>query len=119
MRLGLLTFVLLALTTGEVSVASAQELTATYYDATYNGGPLWCGGIFDAGDATIAAVGPAHYADIPCGARVTLVGPAGTATVTRQDACPGCSASMIDLSERANELVCGAPAHTCEVEIQR
>jgi hypothetical protein len=36
----------------------------------------------------------------------------------RQDACPGCSAYVLDLSEAGNELACGIPPHTCRVTIE-
>jgi hypothetical protein len=38
--------------------------------------------------------------------------------VERQDACPGCGANVLDLSEAGNELVCGIPPHTCRVTIE-
>lgn len=93
--------------------------TATHYGSSYNGSPLGCGGTYWGSDPTIVAVGPSRYSEWPCGSQLTVSGPAGSLTVTRQDSCPGCSANMIDLSEAANEAVCGAPAHTCSVSIER
>ena len=87
---------------------------ATYYGLTYNGQPLACGGVYASSDSRILAVGPALYG-LPCGAEVEVCGPGGCAIVERRDSCPGCSANVLDLSEAANELVCGAPPHTCRV----
>ena len=93
---------------------------ATNYGRSYNGRPLGCSGFgnYSADGDWIAAVGPDRYDSWPCGTTLRLSGPAGTALVVRADACPGCMANVIDLSEAANELVCGPPAHTCQVVIQ-
>lgn len=95
---------------------------ATHYGASYNGQPLGCGtGVYDSNDPTIAAVSPARYEEWPCGTELLVCGPGGCTIVTRQDACPGCYANLIDLSEAANRLVCATEAfpyeHTCEVAI--
>ena len=44
---------------------------------------------------------------------------AGCVVVERQDACPGCGPNVLDLSEAGNELICGAPPHTCRVTMQK
>lgn len=93
------------------------EGTATHYGRSYQNQPLGCGGRYDTNDPTIAAVGPARYSQWPCGTRLLVSGPAGSAILERKDSCPGCSPTMIDLSEAANELVCGSPPHTCRVTI--
>jgi len=90
--------------------------TATHYGSDYNGRPLGCGGTYWGTDPSIAAVGPSRYSDWPCGTPLLVEGPAGSAVVTRQDACPGCGANTIDLSEAASTLVCGRPV-TCQVSI--
>lgn len=107
--------------------------TATHYGESYNGQPLGCGGIYDSNNPTILAVGPANYGTIPCGARVEvcsyLAEPKPTYVakslsigdyrvdysvpevrciyVIRQDSCPGCLVSQLDLSEAGfTELGC-------------
>lgn len=91
--------------------------TATYYHPMYNGGTTSCGQTYWASDPTAAAVGPARYDEWPCGTQLLITGPSGSTVVTRQDKCPGCSATKIDLSERGSTLVCGRPT-TCSVTIQ-
>lgn len=92
---------------------------ATHYGESFNGGVLGCGsGHYDSNDLSIVAVGPSRYDEWPCGTRLRVCGPAGCITVTRQDACPGCSENVIDLSEAGNEMVCGVPPHTCRATIQ-
>jgi len=109
---GILVLVLVLIPT---SVHAQETITVTHYGTPYNGSPLGCGGYYEASNPTILAVGPSHYEDIPCGATVTLRGPTNnTLTVVRQDSCPGCTSLTFDLSEAANEILCGAPAHTCE-----
>lgn len=90
---------------------------ATHYGSSYEGLSMGCGGVYRGADASIVAVGPSRYVEWPCGALLRVSGPAGSITVQRQDACPGCSANVIDLSEAANEAVCGQPS-TCRVEIE-
>jgi hypothetical protein len=77
---------------------------------------MGCGGRYSSIDSTIIAVGPADYSKFPCGTRLTVTGPEGTITVTRQDSCPGCY-NMVDLSERGHELVCGVG--TCTVTLTK
>ena len=94
------------------------EGRATHYGEAYNGRGMGCGGTYWSDDASIVAVGPGRYSAWPCGTVLLVRGPAGEILVRRQDSCPGCGHNVIDLSERGSELVCGAPAHTCAVEIQ-
>jgi ribosomal protein S27AE len=92
---------------------------ATHYGESYHGGVLGCGtGLYDTEDTDIVAVGPARYAEWPCGARLRVCGPAGCVIATRQDACPGCGSGVVDLSEAGNRLVCGDPPHTCGATVQ-
>jgi hypothetical protein len=92
---------------------------ATHYGESFTGGVLACGtGYYQPSNATILAVGPSRDVDWPCGTLLRVCGPAGCAVVVRQDACPGCSAYVLDLSEAGNELVCGIPPHTCRVTIE-
>ena len=91
---------------------------ATSYGASYNGQAMGCGGVYSSNDITIMAVSPERYREWPCGTRVQVCGPAGCIVVTRQDACPGCYANLVDLSEAGNAAVCGSPPHTCRVTLQ-
>lgn len=98
-------------------------MRATHYGTNYQGGRMGCGGTYASSDPTIAAVGPSYQYRWPCETRLRITGPAGEIIVTRQDYCPGCedhgSPPMIDLSERGNALVCGAPLyHTCQVTVE-
>ena len=101
-------------------VAAGALLTghATSYGASYNGHAMGCGGVYSSNDITILAVSPARYREWPCGARLQVCGPVGCIVVTRQDACPGCYANLVDLSEAGNAAVCGSPPHTCRVTLQ-
>lgn len=90
----------------------------TFYGPGYDARPMGCGGTYWASDPTIAAVGPSRYAAWPCGTELEISGPAGTIRVVRRDSCPGCAADMVDLSDGANELVCGVPRHTCRAEVR-
>ena len=101
-----------------VTSAGAIQGQATHYGASYAGRPMGCGGIYDPANQTIVAVGPARYSEWPCGAALQVCGAGGCIVVTRQDACPGCHANVIDLSESGNSLVCGGAPHTCRVTIQ-
>jgi hypothetical protein len=92
----------------------------THYGESYQGGVLGCGtGYYDTHNPDIIAVGPSHYEDWPCGTSLRICGPASCITATRHDACPGCVANVLDLSEAGNELVCGNPAHTCRITVQK
>lgn len=91
---------------------------ATSYGPAYNGQSMGCGGVYSSNDVSIMAVSPARYREWPCGTRVQVCGPAGCIVVTRQDACPGCYANLVDLSEAGNASVCGSPPHTCRVTLQ-
>jgi hypothetical protein len=92
----------------------------THYGESYQGGVLGCGtGYYESNNPEIVAVGPSHYGDWPCGTLLRVCGPASCITATRHDACPGCVANVLDLSEAGNELVCGRPAHTCRVTVQK
>ena len=92
----------------------------THYGESYNGQPLGCGtGDYNSDDPTIVAVSPARYAEWPCGTRLTICGPAGCIEATRQDACPGCSANVVDLSEAGFGAVYGPGASgSCRVTIE-
>jgi hypothetical protein len=93
------------------------EGQATHYGESYNGSPLGCGGVYSSADTTIMAVSPARYAEWPCGTQIQICGSAGCIIATRRDACPGCYANLVDLSEKGNALVCGVPS-TCRVTLQ-
>jgi len=102
-----------------VPVSTPIHGWATHYGESFNGSVLGCGsGYYDSNDRSIVAVGPSRYDEWPCGTPLRVCGPAGCITATRQDSCPGCSENVLDLSEAGNELVCGAPPHTCRATIQ-
>jgi hypothetical protein len=103
---------------GPVAAGALISGHATSYGASYNGHSMGCGGVYSSNDITILAVSPARYREWPCGTRVQVCGPAGCIVVTRQDACPGCYANLVDLSEAGNAAVCGSPPHTCRVTLQ-
>ena len=92
--------------------------TATHYGESYHGQRMGCTGApYDTNDPTIVAVGPANYARWPCGATLIITGPTNIPLqVTRQDSCPGCHSTMIDLSEAGILIVCSG-LHTCKVEV--
>ena len=100
------------------AVGAIMSGHATSYGASYNGHSMGCGGVYSSNDTTILAVSPARYREWPCGTRVQVCGPAGCIVVIRQDACPGCYANLVDLSEAGNAAVCGSPPHTCRVTLQ-
>jgi hypothetical protein len=85
----------------------------------YEGRRMGCSGApYRSADASIVAVGPERYREWPCGTALRVSGPAGSIVVVRQDACPGCSANHVDLSEAGIETVCGLGAGRCAVLIE-
>lgn len=117
----MLSITILYLLIHTLSTAQQIEGYATHYGESYNGQRMGCerNSIYNSNDPTILAVGPTRYAEWPCGARLEVTGPTGiTIIVTRQDSCPGCAHNVLDLSEAANELVCGSPPHTCRVSFR-
>lgn len=97
-----------------------QGQIATHYGESYNGSPLGCSGhgYYSSYNDSIAAVGPANYAQYPCGTPIQVCGPNACHTVVRRDSCPGCAANMVDLSEAAIEIVCGG-RFTCRVTFNK
>jgi hypothetical protein len=94
------------------------EGKATHYGESYNGRPLGCGtGDYHSTNERIVAVSPLRYADWPCGTVFEVCGAAGCIEAVRHDACPGCSANHIDLSEAGIEAACGVIA-TCEIRFR-
>jgi len=91
--------------------------SATPYSDSLAGNPLGCGGIYDPEDATVVAVSLAHNLDWPCGTLLGIWGPAGQIIGVRQDTCPGCTDTHLDLSRAAFEIVCGAAASACPITI--
>jgi hypothetical protein len=85
----------------------------THYGVGFNGQPLGCGGVYSSDDPTIIAIGPAHYAEWPCGTAIVVCGPNGCLVGVRQDSCPGCTAGVLDLSEAGIAIVCGPYAGRC------
>lgn len=81
----------------------------THYGQSFNGQTMGCPPYDEywGWNTSIAAVGPSRYQEWPCGTAFTITGPAGTIRVVRQDSCPSCSGTHIDLSEAGFESVCG------------
>ena len=80
---------------------------------------MGCYGVpYSSDNPSIVAVSPARYQQWPCGTQLIITGPANSIIVTRQDACPGCHPSTVDLSEAGVLIVCGQVA-TCQVTIQQ
>ena len=89
--------------------------------------------LYHSADPTIAAIGPARYAEWPCGTQLRVcsrVGDIGQAyadlgmvpslrclIVIRQDSCPGCGPNAIDLSEAGLAAICPGD-DWCPVTIQ-
>lgn len=78
---------------------------------------MGCGGSYSSNDPTIVAVSPMMYAAWPCGTGLTICGPGGCIDAVRSDACPGCGATQIDLSEEGSARVCGEVGN-CPVTIE-
>lgn len=93
--------------------------TATHYGESYNGLTMGCGGTYWSTDPYILAVGPAMYAEWPCGTVLRITGPAGSLDIARSDSCPGCSGANIDLSEAGQAIICGQVGSNCRVSIER
>jgi hypothetical protein len=76
---------------------------------------LGCGtGDYSSGDVSIVAVAPARYSAWPCGQLLRVCGVSGCIDAVRQDACSGCDANQLDLSEAGIAQV-GAGDVTIEV----
>ncbi len=78
---------------------------------------MGCGGVYSSDNPTIVAVSPARYAELPCGTQLQICGAGGCITGVRQDACPGCSANMFDLSESGFAAVCGFASGVCSATV--
>ncbi len=92
---------------------------ATHYGISYRGRSLGCGsGSYQSENVSIVAVSPARYAEWPCGTMFKVRGVSGEFVGTRQDACPGCGANTIDLSEAGLAQACGPEAGSCAVTIE-
>lgn len=94
------------------------EGKATHYGESYNGSPLGCGtGDYRSDNPRIVAVSPARYAEWPCGTQFEICGDAGCISAERHDACPGCGADHLDLSESGIAAICGEVG-TCAIRFR-
>ena len=85
---------------------------ATFYHPSLTGDPMFCGGIYDPGDATIAA-----STNWPCGTRLRLLTTESSIDVIVQDT--GLLAPMhIDLSEAAFEMLAPLSAGRIAIVIE-
>jgi len=92
----------------------------TRYGRSYNGHSLGCRtGLYASEDPSVIAVGPAREGEWPCGTPLRVCGAAGCIVGYRQDGCPGCGPSHLDLSEAGINVVCGLGADICRVQIER
>jgi len=99
-------------------VTPPMKALVTHYGESYNGQVLGCGyGLYSSDNPTIVAVSPERYGEMPCGTMLQICGDGGCIIATRQDACPGCSGSLFDLSESAFAGVCGVPTGVCSATI--
>lgn len=79
---------------------------------------LGCGsGTYSSSNTSIVAVSPTRYADWPCGTVFEVCGVSGCIFGTRHDACPGCAANHLDLSEAGITAVCGQLG-TCTIRFR-
>jgi hypothetical protein len=101
------------------AIGAAFSVTATHYGEAYNGSPLACGGVYSSGDPSIVAVSLRLQGELPCGAFMQVCGVLGCIVAQRQDTCPGCVRTLIDLSEAGIAAVCGVNTSTCAVTVQK
>jgi hypothetical protein len=95
-----------------------MQSLVTHYGEQYNGRILGCGNDYYSSDnPTIVAVGPDWEGTMPCGTLLQICGSGGCIVAQRQDACPGCSQALFDLSESAFAAVCGVPRGVCNATV--
>jgi len=105
--------------TSATSTAGYYSGTATSYAEMFNGRNMGCtgAGAYNPNDTSIAAVGPALYAEVPCGSMLEICGPKACIAAIRKDACPGCTGAAVDLSRAGLTAVCGP--NSCTVKIRK
>jgi hypothetical protein len=100
------------------AITAPMPSLVTHYGEAFNGSILGCGtGHYSSDNPTIVAVGPGREGEMPCGTLLQICGYGGCITAQRQDACPGCSPIVFDLSESAFAAVCGQPSGVCEATV--
>jgi hypothetical protein len=101
-----------------IALSAPLEGSATHYGVAYAGQTMACGGSYVPDDSTIVAVSLARDAEWNCGTYLEICGTLACMRVIRQDSCPACLSTHVDLSEAGITLVCGDQAHYCDVTIQ-
>lgn len=104
---------------GRIPPLATFSGVVSHYGAGYEGQIMGCPphAPYRSADPTIVAVSPARYAAWPCGTRFRVTGGAGAIVAVRTDACPGCTANWLDLSEAGALTVCGHYG-MCKVTIE-
>ena len=103
-----------------VPMGPLYQVIATHYGVAYNGRTLGCGtGYYTSENPSILAVGPTRSYEWPGGTVLEICGHLACNLVVRQDACPGCSRNVVDLSESGLDMLCGYQTSTCRVTIQK
>lgn len=85
------------------SSSKSYSGTATWFTPATEGGSTGACGPEEDDDSLIVALNAPQYGDMSeksswCGKKISITGPAGTATATVNDACPECESGDLDLT---------------------
>ncbi|KAG2209030.1 hypothetical protein INT46_008431 [Mucor plumbeus] len=85
------------------SSSKSYSGTATWFTPASEGGSTGACGPEEGNNSPIVALNAPQYGDMSeksswCGKKITITGPAGTATATVNDACPECKTGDLDLT---------------------
>ncbi|KAI8884650.1 hypothetical protein K501DRAFT_181710, partial [Backusella circina FSU 941] len=86
--------------------------TATFFHPATEGGSTGACGPDEDDDSDIVALNAPQYGDMSeksswCGKKISIKGPAGTATATVNDACPECDEGDLDLTPKLFSKIVG------------